>query len=498
MRLSSTKITAGLLGLTLAAAAGCGSTGDKAGGEGGVKTLRLGTTDPPGRLGSKQAERFASEVQRRSGGRLRIKIVWRANVEAAGGFKPGWDQTLAALVRDGELELGVVPARAWDTLGVTTLQALQAPFLITTPELTQKIVRSPASRQMLDGLGKAGVVGLGLLPEEIRHPVSFGRPLRNLADFKGRQLRVPRSDASFELMRALGARPVDLDGLQFGTAVSSGRVTGAESALSLATTLPRRGTVSANVSFYPKVTTLVADEDAFDRLSGDDRDTLREAARATLEYALPSEAQAAATACRQGVGVAAATQADLAELEAAARPVYADLQRDPRTRALIERFREMKTETRVSGARVAGCAARPGGDARVRNADTPAKRAASISDGTYRKKVSQQEFLRDGISEDLAFENHGVQTLVIKDGRFTFVTKNESNVPTCHGAITASGRRVALFLDPPPDCGDSDNSHPFFTAAWTLTGGELHFTRLEGTIPEVETAFAGRAWRKIR
>ena len=494
MRITSAKITAGVLGLAVAAAlAGCGGGGDKAGGEGGVKTLRLGTTEPPERIGSKRLVRFASEVQRRSGRRLRIKIVWRATFKATGGFEPGGEQALAALVRHGDLELGAVPARAWDSLGVTTLQALQAPFLITSPELTEKIVRSPAGRQMLDGLGKVGVVGLGLVPEQIRHPVAFGHPLRKLADFKGQGLRVPYSDASYALMRALGARPVDVDGPALDNAVGSGRVTGAESSLSLATTLPQRGTVSANVSFFPKVTTLVADQEAFDELSGDDRDTLREAARATLDYPLPSEAESAASACRQGVGVVAATPADLADLEAAARPVYADLERDPRTRALIERFRDMKTETRVSGERVAGCVAGPRGKPRA-----PSTGAASIPDGTYRKNVSEQELLRAGISEDLAFENQGLQTLTIKHGRFTFVTKNEANVPTCHGDLTASGRRVVLILDPPPDCGDLGEPRPFFTATWQLTDGELRLSRMQRAIPEVQVAFGGRPWKKIR
>ena len=30
----------------------------------------------------------------------------------------------------GELEMGLIPARAWDTEGVTSLRALHAPFLV--------------------------------------------------------------------------------------------------------------------------------------------------------------------------------------------------------------------------------------------------------------------------------------------------------------------------------------------------------------------------------
>src|SRR5690348_10458876 len=66
--------TAGVL--VLLAFTGCGGApADKAGGGGGVTTLELGTPDPPGRTGSASAQHFADEVRRRSGGRLRIKII---------------------------------------------------------------------------------------------------------------------------------------------------------------------------------------------------------------------------------------------------------------------------------------------------------------------------------------------------------------------------------------------------------------------------------------
>lgn len=302
------------LGLTLAT--GCGA-GDKAGGEGGVKTLELGTPDPPGRIGSDHAERFAAEVRRRSQGRLRVRIVWEAPARESGGYTSGWDKVTADLVRDGRLDLGLIPARAWDTLGVSSLQALQAPFLITTDKLLAEVIDGPARPQMLAGLAKTGVVGLALLPEEMRHPVGFERALRGPDDYRGRLLRVPRSRASYRLMRALGARPVDLNGAGFEAAVRSGRVTGAESGLALVTSLPAPGTVTANVALFPKVNTLVADAEAFAALSEEQRSTLREAAAATLDDAVegvPYAREAVSAACRRGAQVTTASAADLAAL----------------------------------------------------------------------------------------------------------------------------------------------------------------------------------------
>ena len=43
-----------------------------------------------------------------------------------------WDQVVAPAIADGTYDLGLVPSRAWDVLGVTSLRALNTPFLVTS------------------------------------------------------------------------------------------------------------------------------------------------------------------------------------------------------------------------------------------------------------------------------------------------------------------------------------------------------------------------------
>ena len=68
--------------VALAAGAGC-SGGDKAGGSGGVVTLRLATDDPPDAASSKPVKEFARQVRRLSDGRLRVHVGWEANGSGA-------------------------------------------------------------------------------------------------------------------------------------------------------------------------------------------------------------------------------------------------------------------------------------------------------------------------------------------------------------------------------------------------------------------------------
>jgi TRAP-type C4-dicarboxylate transport system substrate-binding protein len=206
-------------------ATGCDSDdASKAGGSVPPLTLRLGTPDPAGRASDPSIREFARQVEERSGGELRIEIDWGDQF----GNIPEWDQRVARKVVDGELDMGLIPARAWDTEGVTTLRALQAPFLVTADSLLREITRGPLADEMLAGLDEAGVVGLALVPEALRHPVGFDRPLASPADFRGAALRVPVSETSYALFRSLGAVPRDLDGDEFTRAVQDRSVRGTE------------------------------------------------------------------------------------------------------------------------------------------------------------------------------------------------------------------------------------------------------------------------------
>ena len=161
---------------------------------------------------------------------MRLDIVWDGAVEYFGGFGPGADQKVAGLVQNGKLDLALIPARAWDELGVTSLQALQAPFLVSTEDLVEQVVQSELAGELLAGLDQAGVVGLALLPEGSAPP---GR-VRATVAAPGGLLRARRSARSrpmrpYRLFEALGAKPVDIWGDAFDAAVANGEIDGAES-----------------------------------------------------------------------------------------------------------------------------------------------------------------------------------------------------------------------------------------------------------------------------
>jgi TRAP-type C4-dicarboxylate transport system substrate-binding protein len=410
--------------------AGCGG-GDKAGGQGRPLTLTIATDDPAGRRSGMVIRSFSDAVRELSGGRIRIERVYQPNRADA----PAFDQRIARAVVRGGYDLGVVPSRAWDTEGVSSLRALQAPFLIDSQPLLDAVVTSRLAREMLDGLDRAGVHGLALVSESLRHPFGFKRELRRPADFAGTTVQVPLSDTSFALFRALGAEPADRFGHGGEVAVGQGRIGGADSSFLLAGSLPAQSAVTANVTLYPKVLTLVAGDRAWSRLADGQRAILERAARRTLLESLTTtvpEPEAAAAFCNDGGRVVLATQADLAALRTAARPVYALLERDAQTRALIGRIRSLAR----------GLAA-PEPVAACEPAQPPDTGAPEL-DGVWRVDIPYDAGVEDGLDPDTAASEFGLQTIRMQSGRYVWTWRARTGDKRCKGTYRVDGDRITF------------------------------------------------------
>ena len=208
------------------------TTGDstKAGSASSPVTLRIGTDDDPGAVAASQIEEFARQVDSLSDGRLVIEPVW----SAAGESVVDVDQLIARMVMTGELEMGLIPARAWDTEGVTSLRALHVPFLVTSESLLDEVVSSDLAEQMLDGLGSVDVTGLALLPEGLRRIFMFGDDEEPSFDLRNKVIWAPRSDTSYALYTSLGATPDNQDTEGRKRGVAEGTIHAQESSFSVA------------------------------------------------------------------------------------------------------------------------------------------------------------------------------------------------------------------------------------------------------------------------
>ena len=139
----------GVAAIAVLATAGCsggsGGSEDKAGGSGEPVVLRLANTN--GQLDFTPAVvEFVDRVEELSGGELRIEAV-----DEWGDSAPDAEQQVVSDVSAGEIDLGWVGTRVFDTLDVKSFQALTAPMLVDSYALESAVIESGMTEQMLDG-----------------------------------------------------------------------------------------------------------------------------------------------------------------------------------------------------------------------------------------------------------------------------------------------------------------------------------------------------------
>jgi TRAP-type C4-dicarboxylate transport system substrate-binding protein len=248
-------------------------------------------------------------------------------------FQAAEDEEAAIkLVQAGDAELGLVATRAWDLVGVDSMRAINTPFLIDSTELLDQVVSGDQAAAMMKGLDAAGMTGLTMLPESLRHPFGTEAAPLGAADYEGATIRSPHSTTSWDVLGALGAKPMyEEDGYTI-----------AESQYDQAPAPEGTG----NVTLFAKADVLVISDAARPKVSDSQLDALTEAAETTRDWAIgtfPDDAVAAAGFCDNGGKIVAASAADLAGLGDAVAPVVADLKKDATTAAIITAIEELKS-----------------------------------------------------------------------------------------------------------------------------------------------------------
>jgi TRAP-type C4-dicarboxylate transport system substrate-binding protein len=468
--------------------------GTKAGSDDRPVTLRLATVDPPGRPASDHVEEFARQVGELSDGAIQVEILWEAHELVVPEDHPRPYLALAEMLRESAAELGLVPNFVWAELGVRSLRALEAPFLVTTDKLVAAVVTSELADEMLAGLADVDMVGLALLPETLRHPIGFERPFLVLDDFRGATLRT-LSPGAVELLRVLGADGVPLNEDDFIRAVKADQVIGAESAYGQLASLPAPGTFTGNITFFPKVNVLVANASAVEDLHEGQQAILKQAAARTLAHVLatnPTDAESARELCERGGSITVTSAAAVMAIKAAAQPVAVDLERDDTTRAMIERIRALEQQVGTPPAPVVTCAP----ERSVQAPDTTPTGGPTDSDefafpeGTYRMEVSAEFLVAAGLDQGTANDHAGVWTMTFDGGRLDMHDG-------CHGSYAVADGRVSVRLgDDPTVCGTAAGDE-FFSAAWTLQGDSMRFIDVKASEFHLVILFGGKPWTKI-
>jgi TRAP-type transport system periplasmic protein len=394
-------------------AAGCGGgAGDKAGGAGEPVVLRM--ANAYGDLNDVPAvQYFVSRVEERSGGNIRIQLAspW-------GDYAADAEQQVVRAVAAGKVDLGWSGTRVFDTIGVTGFRALQAPMLIDSYALEQAVVASDIPGQMMQGLTKVGVRGLGVLADGMRKPIAVKQPMLGLGDWRGIIFGTVKSQGQAQAIRSLGATPMEVFRRSRNEALKDGTLQGFEMNLlvyarnALANRAPY---VTANVNLWPQMDVLLANPGRLGALTEQERRWLRQSAQdaaARSASLADRDAQSVRSTCQAGARFATASLADLASLGTAFAPAYASLEQDPQTKTFIEQIRALKQSVPAEAplAIPAACT----GKAPAQPAEHSGTVPADLN-GTYRYLLTKEDARKAGDTE--LDELPSVTTVKLHDGQ---------------------------------------------------------------------------------
>jgi tripartite ATP-independent transporter DctP family solute receptor len=276
-------------------------------------------------------------IAENSGGRHQIRVFHSRQL---GEEKETIEQT-----RAGAIDLNRTNVALIGTF-VPAMNVLAMPFLFRSIEHLQKVLDGPIGNEILGSFEPYGFVGLAFYDSGARSIYNSVRPVRSIADMKGLRLRVQQSELMSDMIKSLGAEPVELPYGQVLTGLATRLIDGAENNWPSFITTDHYKYAGyytlTEHSMSPEV--LVMSQKAWQSLSPEDRNIFREAALRSSQFMREKWKDLEDRSREQArtAGVTIITDFDRKPFEAAMTGLYAKVQRDPAATELIERIRKVE------------------------------------------------------------------------------------------------------------------------------------------------------------
>ena len=477
---------------SLLATSGCGAV-DRAGSPAPATVVSLHAVNI---LDGEELEPFVQRVNRLSHGTIRLEL--RNNWHPG---QPDNEADAVRAVRAGRVDVAFVPVRAWHDAGVTSFDAMIAPLTVDSYALERRVL---ADGQLLDGMlggvTPLGLTGIGVLPGPMRKPVGVSHDLLAAKDFQAADIAISRSPVAAKFFDALGGTSTPSS--FFGQPISA--FDGAEQ--QVASVEGNRydtvaTSVTANVNLWPRPISVVANTATFTRLTSQQRNVLRRAARQSLDATLALQQQdeqdAFGILCRRGhIRLTGASADDIASLRSASRPVLDWLSQDADTATALARIESLRPKVATVSDETPSCegdAPEPGPSAAA-----PGKRGPL--DGTWTMTTSAAQSAASGGDDGgpQAPENFGDWLFIVDRGRFAFTQQNGAACTWGYGTWTVQGQRVEWrFTDGGgiAPSGAANKPGELFDFGWSLYRDTLTLTPVDGAVSPGN--FLAQPWHRV-
>lgn len=170
------------------------------------------------------AKNWAAAVEKDSGGRIKVEVYPASQLGSIARQIEG--------VQFGSIQASLIPPEFF--VGVDPrFEVMAAPGLVASMEHGQRVAADPAVLNLMLGLGaNKGLHGVGLFMATPSSIISR-TPIRHLADFKGKKIRIFASQFQSVAFDRLGVTPVAMTLADVLPALQQGTIDGADAALNV-------------------------------------------------------------------------------------------------------------------------------------------------------------------------------------------------------------------------------------------------------------------------
>lgn len=192
------------------------------GGASAKMVLKYGELNPDSHPMTTVAKEFARLVKEKSAGEIVIDVY--------GSSQLGDERTQMQGVQMGAVDMFRANAVSLGDFGAKKSNLFSLPYLFRDREHLWKVLNGPIGKEIRDDVAaaKTGMIAVAYMEEGQRNFFFRDTPVSNLAQIKGKKIRVPQTQILIDTVKAFGASPTPISYSELYSSLQTGVVDGAE------------------------------------------------------------------------------------------------------------------------------------------------------------------------------------------------------------------------------------------------------------------------------
>ena len=238
----------------------------------------LATASPEDTVTQIFSEKFAEEVSRLSGGKMKIQVYPNSTL--------GSDRDLLETCADGDIPF-IVQNTAPQVTFMSDLAVFDLPCVFDSLEDCRKTLDEPEFCSLIsDVYTKGGYHLLGMADQGFR-VMSTNKPVSDFEDFKGQKIRTMENSYHLAFWKSLGSNPTPMSFSEVYIGLQQHTIDAQENPYEVIVSnkLYEQQDYVVETNHLPHLISLIVNDDFFQNLSQEDQAIMTEAAQIATEYA---------------------------------------------------------------------------------------------------------------------------------------------------------------------------------------------------------------------